>query len=91
MKFWLNSKTVWALGLLAGNATATMVDPSMNVGSALAYLVQFGLGMALSHGTDVQKPEIDVAMLGNVIWTIGTAVAGLWARATASGGLKFRS
>jgi len=72
MKHASRSRTVWAAGLTGALGVATAVDPSGGVGGAVAYLLQFALGIALSHGTEVNRPEVDLGQLINA----GTIIAG---------------
>lgn len=76
MKHAKRSRTVLAAGVTGALGVAAVVDPSGGLGGAVEYLLRFALGLALSHGTDVNRPEIDLGQLINAgsivlgtVWT----------------------
>jgi len=77
------SKTIWAAGATGLVGTLAITSPDASVGSAIAYLLQVILGIALSHGTDVNRPEIDLGQVCNAALVIGGTAVTWWSRITA--------
>lgn len=71
----LKSRTIWAAGATGIVSTLAAVDPGGGVGGAIAYLLQVALGIALSHGTDVNRPEIDLGQVVNAGLIVGGTIA----------------
>lgn len=88
MKSPLRSVTVATGAAIGVHALAVMSDPSGSVGGAVTYLLQVALGMALSHGTDVNRPEIDLAQIVNAATTVGLFVGNYLGRRRATGPLR---
>jgi len=90
MKSPLRSMTVATGAALGAHSLAVMSDPSGSIGGAVQYLLQVVLGLALSHGTDVNRPELDLAQLVNAATTVGLFVGNYLCRSRATGPLRWR-
>jgi hypothetical protein len=76
-KPWYRSLGVIGGGLAVAGGTA-------DIGPAVVDLITFALQMALSHGTEIDRPAIDVGRLVTDIVTIAGGIGAIFGRVRAT-------